>query len=760
MKSWIEKMGKNNELWPGQNVANLRSRLLGSPDGADGPRTFSGRDQKTVKGLEAKHQIAQEGKPSVNDRLKWGKENIQEHVGEILVDDLINPDLGNRYISRIMAFDREMGLMPEKPRSQVRKVADAIVQEFDLKSNNPNEAAANRAIAVRPEVLLTNATKDVLKSFSLESLALTPLILALMVVRKMPDGVKSVVKSAYDKLPIGIRMAFLLLLSATVLAACNVAAGTPTKEVDPGGGNNPNTGEITGLPSETEESSGSGSGTAEAPTLSPEEQRSQDISLKTQSDVDESIDANPLLRQINIDGNLPEEIRSLCVAFATKLDAGRPGQGSYIDVFSETNIFRVGFVDSKAYCYVTTADGTVIVDAENNAGFLYLTPAIASQALGVEVARVSADGRNGSIGDAYDAEGRRVGGVSRFTMQWEKVNADGVLPSEADPSSVPPTPINPEQSNIHQVNYAPAIDAEAQAQAMTNLAISYENGDVADEEIDKMSFEKRKEFSIALNEYRNKLDGEHSVTYTDESGKILYLGPDGKFHSEPQTIETRIPSVFDDEGFLHVFYKGEWIKIEGSNNIQFDNDIKNGNFKWPSGDKVDPQWVSEQHKDLLDLTVPEYLYNTYGEDAVMVPIFFLEKTLGEINIPGRGSIGSIMGLIINEKDPYSAITAIVSGGAFHLYKDNTRATSIPEITERSDLFKALETKTLYYLMLRSDQKAAFDETYPRSEGIEVTTNYSGLASSDLTNEIITGELESTQLIWINGILLVEASNNP
>jgi len=544
---------------------------------------------------------------------------------------------------------------------------------------------------------------------------------------------------------------------ALILAACASVSSTPDSQTPTGGDTGPTAGETTGAP--TAESSTAEAPTEE-PTLSPEEQKIQDIKLKTQTDVDVSINADPLLRQINIDGNLPEEIKPLCEAFATKLDAGRPGQGSYIDVFLETNIFRVGVVDSRAYCYVTTAEGTVIVDAENNAGFLYLTPEIASQALGVEVASVSADGRNGSIGDAYDAAGRRVGGVSRLTMQWEAVNADGVLPSEANPSSAPPTPVNPEQSNIYEVNYAEPIDEEAQAQAIAKLAADYDNGNVTAEEIDKMSFEQRKEFSIALNEYRNELNGPHSVIYTDESGNKLYLGPDGKFHSEPQTIETRKPSVFDNEGFLHVFDNGVWVKIEGSNEIKYDPDIKNGNFNWPTGDKIDPQWVPEQHKDFLDLTIPEYLYNAYGEDVVMVPIFFLEKTVGEVNIPGRGSIGSIMGLIINEKDPYSVITTIVSGGAFHLYKDEERATSIPEITERSNLFKALETNNLYYLMLRSNQKTAFAENYPRSEGVEVTTNYSGLASSDLTDEIITGELKSTQLIWINGILLVEASSNP
>jgi hypothetical protein len=210
---------------------------------------------------------------------------------------------------------------------------------------------------------------------------------------------------------------------------------------------------------------------------------------------------------------------------------------------------------------------------------------------------------------------------------------------------------------------------------------------------------------------------------------------------------------------MEVFYNGEWVEIAGSNSIKYDTDIKNGNFNWPTGDKVDPKWVSEQHKNLLNLTNPEYSYSVYGEDVIMAPVFFLEKTVGKINIPGRGSVGSIIGLIINEKDKYSATTTIINGGAFHLYMDDVRATSIPEITERSDLFNALEKNTLYYLMLKRDQKKSFAQTFPRSNGVEVTTGYSGLAPSDLVGEIVTGESKSNNIIWINGMMLVKASNN-
>lgn len=156
-------------------------------------------------------------------------------------------------------------------------------------------------------------------------------------------------------------------------------------------------------------------------------------------------------------------ISQTCVDFAMRL-------GAFEENLSADQAQYTFSVSADGICHVTTADGAIILNAWNNEGPLYITVAGASEALGVEVVRVNADGRYGSIGDAYDAQGKRVGGVSKFLLQWEKVNADGVLPSEADPSSVPPTPVNPEQSNLYQVNYAPAIDAEAQAQAMTNLA--------------------------------------------------------------------------------------------------------------------------------------------------------------------------------------------------------------------------------------------------------------------------------------------------
>lgn len=481
----------------------------------------------------------------------------------------------------------------------------------------------------------------------------------------------------------------------------------------------------------------------EAPTLTPEEQKIQDIQLKTETDVDASINADPILHQINTDGNLPEEIKPLCIEFATKLDAGRPGQGSYIDVFAATNIFSVGVVDGQPYCYVTTADGTIIVDAENKDGFLYLSPAIASQALGVQVARVSADGRHGSIGDAYDAEGRRVGGVSRLTMQWETVNADGVLPSEADPSSVPPTPVNPEESNLYQVNYAPAIDAEAQAQAMANLATAYENGDVTAEEIDKMSFEKRKEFSIALNEYRNKLDGEHSVTYTDESGKILYLGPDGKFHPEPQTTETRKPIAFDDEGFIHVFDNDDWIKIAGSQNIQFD-DFEN--FPWPKTEIAKSS----------GLPVPESGFK-HG-DRSMLPVIVLSKELGEMNIFGFNN-GSLTVYIVNSHDRFSVRRVILTGN-MGLFGDNLAARSPGKLAETSPFWQKLAENSLYYLQYYTNQKEATAMNYPKSNGAELTDNHIGIVPTSTTHLVITGQVKSQKMIWINGISLVLPTVNP
>lgn len=516
-------------------------------------------------------------------------------------------------------------------------------------------------------------------------------------------------------------------------------------------------GETTGLPSETEESSNDNN-TAEAPTetptLTPEEQKIQDIALKIGTDVEASFNANPITRQMNIDGNLPPEIKALCKVFGTKLDQGRPGQGSYIDVFSEENTFSVGFVDDNPYCYVTLADGTIIVDAENDDGFLYLTPAIASKALGVEVARVSADGRYGSIGDAYDAKGRRVGGVSRLTMQWETVNKDGILPSEADPSSVPPTPVNPEQSNLYQVNYGPAIDEEAQVQAMANLAIAYENGDVTDEEIDKMSFDKRKKFSIALNEYRNELSGTHYVTRTDESGKKLYLGPDGKFHPEPRAVETRRAIVFDDEGFMHVFDNGEWIKIAGSQNIQFD-DFEN--FPWPDTEIIDPQWVSERNKHLLGLTNPEFSFKSKddGGSRSMMPIIILSKELGEMDIIGFGNTGTLNVYFLNENDRYSTNKASLIGN-MPLFGDDLAARSSGKLIESSPFWQELEENSLYYLMIYDDQKAIIAKNYPDSGGAEITSPYSGFAPTDLTHKIITGQTSSKEMILIQGKMLIKA----
>lgn len=446
-------------------------------------------------------------------------------------------------------------------------------------------------------------------------------------------------------------------------------------------------------------------------------------------------------------------IPETCADFAVKLSA------------FEENLTAQQFRASAAgICYVTTADGAVSVDAWNNDGPLYLTPAIASQALGVQVARVSADGRYGSIGDAYDAQGRRVGGVSKFLLQWEAVNANGVLPSEADPSSAPSTPVNPGQSNLYQVNYAPAIDAEAQA--IQALVGDYMSGKL--KEISSMNFEQRKAFSIALAEEKNKQRGVNPVIYNGEA----YIHPetfdmvsvnDGSSAKE-QTILMNYPAVRDNEGYLQIYVNGEWRKINNSKDVKFT--VSNNpadidpNFNPPTTEKL-----GADRGELAGLTVPEAALAKTERPAVMMPIVVLDlqDDPGEIFIHGYGRKQGTLPVVAVETDANdNAVSArlVIVSGVGRLYKEGSSATAggSSGFNAKTALWMELKGNTLFYLFAYDDQARNFEETYVQGSG-EVTKGYSGVVPSNLSFAVVSGKKEDKRVVWLDAFFMIEADNH-
>jgi hypothetical protein len=278
--------------------------------------------------------------------------------------------------------------------------------------------------------------------------------------------------------------------------------------------------------------------------------------------------------------------------------------------------------------------------------------------------------------------------------------------------------------------------------------------------VSSLNFEQRKAFSIALDKERDTQRGPSPIIFTDRNGDKFYVDPvtldfkpvgDGTT-AEQQTIDNTLPRVVDDEGYTHVYHNGEWIKIEESNNIQFYNF---DNFPWPAGKAVDPQYVPEEHRHLLGLTVPEYAYKSEGEKINMVPVFFLGKEHGETSIPGHSLNGTLLTYVINEKDSYSVTTTMITGVPV-LYANNLRAAVPGDITENSDFYQAIMSGDLYYMMYKVNQVEAFNTMYQALNGQEATKNYKGLASTKDAHKIITGETKSNNIPLINIRSLVKA----
>ncbi len=337
------------------------------------------------------------------------------------------------------------------------------------------------------------------------------------------------------------------------------------------------------------------------------------------------------------------------------------------------------------------------------------------------------------------------------------------FPGEVDPSLTPPPPQEDPIVTAEAPTQPPSPTVEvvvlSEAEIIQKLVDEAMEGGSVD--VSSLSFEQRKTFSIALDKEKDARRGSNPIIFTDRNGDKFYIDPvtldfkpvsDGT-SAEQRTIDNTLPRVVDNEGYTHVFYKGSWIRIEGSQNIMFGNF---DNFPWPAGEKVDPQWVTDPN--LQGLTNPEYLHKAYGKQVNMVPTFFLGKEIGEINIPGFGVAGTLMGFVINESDPFSVTTVLITG-APNLYGDNFKAANLGKIREISDFYKALKINRLYYVMYEVDQKAEFAQSYPKSDGKEPTTDYEGLAPSSQTHNVITGNQVNNKLPLLEAkVLVLEAGN--
>jgi hypothetical protein len=438
------------------------------------------------------------------------------------------------------------------------------------------------------------------------------------------------------------------------------------------------------------------------------------------ADVIAQIQADPMYQQPYLQAleavsgtSIPET----CADFAVRLSA------------FEANLTAQQFrVSADGICYVTTADGTIIVDAENKDGFLYLSPAIASQALGVEVVRVSADGRYGSIGDAYNAKDERVGGVSRFTMQWEKVNADGVLPSEADPSSAPPTPVNPEQSNLYRVNYAPAIDEEAQAQAIQALVGDYMSGKL--KEVSGLNKEQLRAFRAAYVEAKNEARTPELVTYTYINGEEFFINPQTL---KGEKLPANPSADFIKENTITMYYEvdedangnlmikdleGNWHTIKGSAGIKWDKVITDHTD--PDMPKVLTEKTDNNFGQLSGLTFPEYFLASKEREvsSAMTRIIVLDKKTGEIIMKSGPAFRKIpiIPIFIPETDGDGTVLAVniaflarIQGLTIYEEGTSKEVSTYSDIREGFPWWNSLETDMVFWLGAPINQNASIEK---------------------------------------------------
>lgn len=289
------------------------------------------------------------------------------------------------------------------------------------------------------------------------------------------------------------------------------------------------------------------------------------------------------------------------------------------------------------------------------------------------------------------------------------------------------------------------------------------DGDVDD--LSSLSMEQQMRFSQAYAEKLNQQRGARPVIYNNES----YIDPiTGKFldikngtSKQEQTIQMYLPAYENDQGYLMVQAPdGQWIQIKGSKDVRYEvtNDPFDPNIKWPDTEKVDST-VIEENKDLIGLTIPQYILGRKNHPTSMIPIVILDKELGEIEIGGFGLSGTIKGLIIKKDSQGNPIAAriILLTGIDALYgNDLNDGGGSGKLRESSPLFKNLKENSLYYLIYITDQQKSFRLSYPQLSG-EVTGNYSGLIPSNKVGQVMSGKLNDDDLILINGDLLIDVN---
>jgi hypothetical protein len=544
------------------------------------------------------------------------------------------------------------------------------------------------------------------------------------------------------------------------LIACSSSAPTPRPEVT--GANTPQGGEVAG---------GSGTATEEGVATEATGMSAEDLEIIN------TIQNDPYYRDSAYakakEATSGIEIPQACVDMTNELIA----RGE----ISAVTFVEVG-VTSSANCYVTWEENgirTVVFNSKDINGYLYVLFNPAEHEVGAQFEYKNAPH---ALWAAIMVGGQATEGVNGATHQWVKL-VDGQL---TDANGVPTpvatsTPVNAPAGEAHPVGQT--LDEAAIAKLvedynngtltdlssltaeqlkafdsarMTTLVEKYENGDR--EVVNKLNFEQRKAFSLALNEKRDEKRGSNPIIFTDRSGAKFYVDPvtldflpvgDGTT-AEQQTIDNTKQSVIDDEGYIHVYHNGEWIRIEGSNKIQFNNF---DNFPWPDTEIVDPKWVTDPN--LLGLTIPEYGFKINGDNINMAPIFFLDKELGKTDIAGSNLKGTLLAYVITENDQFS-VRAVMITGIPSLFGNNLKADVPGDITEYSDFYKAIRRGDLLYLMYEVDQEKDFAETYPGSKGKDATINYEGLAPSGQAHGIVTGEIDSVSLALINAKMLVKA----
>lgn len=285
------------------------------------------------------------------------------------------------------------------------------------------------------------------------------------------------------------------------------------------------------------------------------------------------------------------------------------------------------------------------------------------------------------------------------------------------------------------------------------------------DDVNNLSLEERKEFSILLAQKMNEARGARPLIYNKEAYVDPITGMMKDYDGHPdleETIQMYLAVALDDEGDLLIQNEeGIWEKINGSKGIDWNMVVTDPNdprIDWPTGNE-NSDGMSPPNKAV-------------SKDVILIPVVRLDNSVNQLYVSGENaSMQPTITFIKITTDssgiPIFARKLVAMSVYFQLFKegssfftDQNMLDSLADGFEKtktdSPFFKKLRNKQVYYMSLRDNQPISF-EAGARITPIDI--DYENVVAIDDVYQVLTNQkLDNLNMAVFMTALIVESIN--